>query len=363
MKDSSMKFFRRRYALIRNCYLPLVSLSMAMFSVTSFVAMPCAAQLCVQLYGAAHIQNFNTLPVSGSSNNGNTTMPIGFAFSESGPGNNGTYAANNGALGTVNTYSYGTGTTTDRALGELSGFNSTASFVSTLGACFVNATGFKIDSFSISYTGEQWRLGAADGFTDRLDFEFSTDAIALNDEGEPGRLVTWTPVNSLDFSSPTNTGAVGALDGNAAANRTAKGPIAIIPADGLPFGSIMFIRWLPTDLRNVPADVDVPDDGLAIDDFKMTYQMSADFDQDQDVDGKDFLHLQRGLGKKTAASVSDGDANKDGAIDAIDSLLWRTQFGTTRDAPPQFAAVPEPACATLAALVIAAVAGRARKCA
>lgn len=55
--------------------------------------------------------------MSGSSN---TAVPIGFAFSKAGSGNNLTYAANDGSFSTGNTYSYGTGTNTDRALGELS---------------------------------------------------------------------------------------------------------------------------------------------------------------------------------------------------------------------------------------------------
>ena len=48
---------------------------------------------------------------------------------------------------------------------------------------------------------------------DRLDFQYSTDATAVTSG-------TWTDVNALDFASP-NTAAVGATDGNAAANRTA----------------------------------------------------------------------------------------------------------------------------------------------
>src|SRR4051812_30690234 len=53
------------------------------------------AQLCVQLNGGTYTQNFNTLAVSGSSNIA-STIPIGFSFSESGTGNNITYAASDG---------------------------------------------------------------------------------------------------------------------------------------------------------------------------------------------------------------------------------------------------------------------------
>ena len=67
-------------------------------------------------------------------------------------------------------------------------------------------------SLEIAYTGEQWRLGTASR-ADRIDFEYSTDATTLSNG-------TWTGVDTLDFTSPFTT-TTGALDGNAAANRTA----------------------------------------------------------------------------------------------------------------------------------------------
>jgi len=295
------------------------------------VAKPCKAQLCVQLGGQSYKQSFNTLAVSGTSNN-SSSVPIGFAFSEAGTGNNVTYAAGDGSSSTNNTYSFGTGTTTDRAFGELGG-----ALQSTLGACFVNNTGFPLTSLSVSYTGEQWRLGAVDGTSDRLDFQFSTNATTLTDG-------TYTDVNSLDFTSPIDSGPVGALNGNAAANRISKGPIAIIPGSSIPFGGIFFIRWVPLDLS-------VAEDGLAIDDFSLTYAPASDFNLDTFVDGADLLRLLQGYGTKSGASISVGDSNKDGAVDAIDFAIWRSQFD-----PPPFAGsgagngVPEPAVALLVIL-------------
>ena len=138
----------------------------------------CHAQLCIQLNGAAHKQPF----AIGTGGGQASDLPIGFAYSESGTGNNITYAASDGASSTGNTYNFGTTGNADRALGELGD----GTFKSIIGACFVNNTGLFMPSFSISYTGEMWRLGAADGINDRLDFQFSTNALSLNDEGEPG---------------------------------------------------------------------------------------------------------------------------------------------------------------------------------
>ena len=57
---------------------------------------------------------------------------------------------------------------------------------------------------------------------------------------------------------------------------------------------------------------------------------SADFNQDGDVDGDDFLTWQRGLG--IGSTLADGDADGDGEVDADDLAAWRFQFGSTNAA-------------------------------
>ena len=73
---------------------------------------------------------------------------------------------------------------------------------------------------------------------------------------------TWVDVDALDFVAPTTTGAVGALDGEAAANRTSvsrrRHGVSSVPS-----GGTFRIRW--TDFNATGAD-----DGLAIDDFTVT---------------------------------------------------------------------------------------------
>jgi type 1 glutamine amidotransferase len=53
---------------------------------------------------------------------------------------------------------------------------------------------------------------------------------------------------------------------------------------------------------------------------------SADFDQDDDIDGQDFLQWQRGLGMSTGATPDDGDADGNGRVDADDLAIWKEQF-------------------------------------
>lgn len=71
---------------------------------------------------------------------------------------------------------------------------------------------------------------------------------------------------------------------------------------------------------------------------------NADFDGDGDVSGADFLRWQ--IGRGTANSQSEGDANYTGIIDSDDLDIWKSQYET-----PSLAAastsVPEPASVLL----------------
>ncbi len=99
--------------------------------------------------------------------------------------------------------------------------------------------------------------------------------------------------------------------------------------------------------------------------------LTADFDSDGDADGADFLAWQRGNGLATGATKEQGDANGDGAVNADDLTLWKSQFGGGGFAGPgvlvrgavtyvgaAVAAVPEPAsivyvgCALVGAIAL-----------
>lgn len=203
----------------------------------------------ISLTGGTYTQDFNALSnVAGTTTN--TLTITDWYMTESGTStrNNGQYAVDTGASNSGDTYSYGSAGSTDRALGGLR----SGSLIPLFGAQFTNSTGAAIGSLTISYTGEQWRLGTT-GRTDQLNFELSTDATDL---------VTgvWTHYTGLDFISPYTT-TVGARDGNAAGNRTAIS--YTITNLNIPNGSSFWIRW--SDI-----DATYSDDGLAIDDFSIT---------------------------------------------------------------------------------------------
>ena len=198
--------------------------------------------------GSPYTQDFNTLAVSGTAN---SLTVIDWVINETGGGarDNELYAAGTGSDNTGDTYSFGAAASTERALGGLL----SGTLVPTFGAQFVNNTGATLTSLAVAYTGEQWRLGAT-GRADRIDFQFSLDATSLSTG-------TWTDVNALDFSSPITTGAVGALNGNAAANRSSVS--ATISDLSIGSSATLWIRW--TDFNATGAD-----DGLAVDDFSLT---------------------------------------------------------------------------------------------
>ena len=170
-----------------------------LFLVCSLLGLALTARAQVVLSGAPYGQDFNTLATTGTS----SSVPAGWAFLETGANANGTYTAADGTLNAGDTYSFGTGTAVDRAFGTLQSGN----LISVFGASFFNNTGASISALLISYAGEQWRLGTL-GRIDQLDFQYSTNATSLSNG-------TWIDFNSLDFTAPVTTGAVGPLNGNA----------------------------------------------------------------------------------------------------------------------------------------------------
>ena len=201
-------------------------------------------------FTGSYSENFDSLASTGTS----TVLPTDWVVSETGTSANATYTAGTGSANTGDTYSFGAAGSTERALGSLQ----SGSVVPSFGSSFTNTTGNPITALTVSYVGEQWRLGTA-GRADRLDFQYSLDATSLTTG-------TWVNVDTLDFASPVTTGAVGALDGNAAANRTAVN--ATISSLNIPVGATFWFRWSSFDAAGA-------DDGLAIDNFSLAANVST----------------------------------------------------------------------------------------
>ena len=209
------------------------------------------AQYVTLVGGKPPVQDFDTLAASGTA----TTLPDGWYLAESGSNADTSYAASDGAANSGDTYSYGASGSGERAFGSLR----SGSLVPMIGAQLRNDSGQALSEIAIAYTGEQWRLGTA-GRSDSLQFEYSLNAASLGDGS-----ASWVALAALDFASPVTTGSIGALNGNAATNRTAvSGSITGI---NLAAGASLWVRWVDTNASGA-------DDGLAIDDI--SFEVAGD---------------------------------------------------------------------------------------
>jgi hypothetical protein len=124
-----------------------------------------------------------------------------------------------------------------------------------------------------------------------------------------------------------------------------------------------FSSWQGTYLNNIIASGELQaalahDDILTLDElpalpWSLLAPPAADFDEDGDVDGGDFLAWQQQVGQRGAASA---DGNNDGVVNAADLALWTQRF-----AAGGLASVPEPAALPMAAVGVAALVWRRRR--
>src|SRR5215475_2401480 len=207
----------------------------------------------IQLGRTNYFQNFDSLVSSGKSK----FLPTGWSMAEYG-NMDGQIHADNGSSTAGGTYSYGNNGSSDRALGSLrsgGGPNPVSGNFGIFGANFQNNSGGPINRLNISYTGEEWRLGAQGRGPDRLQFQYSLNASSLSSG-------TWINAPGLDFLTPNLTG-VGAHDGTLAANQSQiSSSIGFL---NIPVGGAFWVRWVDMALAGGG-----PEDGLAIDNFTVS---------------------------------------------------------------------------------------------
>jgi len=214
-------------------------------STTFNIPAPVLDYVSLTATGTAATENFDTLANTGTS----STLPQGWAISESDSSADSSFAAGTGSDNGGNSYSFGAASDSERALGGLR----SGTVIPSWGAKIRNNTGQTITNLDISYTGEQWRLGAT-GRADTLTFQYSTDATSLTTGN-------WTTVAGLAFTAPVSSGTAGALNGNASGNRTAVSNS--ITGISVASGGNFWIRWQDNDATG-------SDDGIGIDDFSIT---------------------------------------------------------------------------------------------
>ncbi len=197
----------------------------------------------ISYLGGTYSQNFNALPISGNTTISGTQpldlSPVSATLngwqiatsSATAP----VLIAGTGSSNTGGVYSFGSAALpSDRALGTLASGSTTR----RVGAVLVNNTGLTITQFTLSYNGEQWRNGGNTA-AHTLTFGYALGAAGINDA------VTFNPVADLNFVSPINTATAAALDGNAAANRSAR--TAVVTGISWTPGQTLVLRWNDPD--------------------------------------------------------------------------------------------------------------------
>lgn len=156
-----------------------------------------------------------------------------------------------GSLLTGALYNVGTTDSADRALGTKGSGSTQPMF----GYELVNTTMAELGAIQISFNAEQWRSATTANHDEFIDFQYSTNATALNNG-------TWIDFDPLDIPEIlTSSTSEAAVDGNAPANRRAIS--ATISGLTWPNNGRIFIRWVDS---NDPGG----DCLLALDDLQIT---------------------------------------------------------------------------------------------
>lgn len=217
------------------------------FILVLMAAGACAGRAAL-MFNGNYSQNFDSLTSVETTGNAwidNSTVSGWYA-------NQSTYTANHGNSQTLGLYDFGSSSSTDRALGSITGGSVTPIYY---GVAFQNSTGGAITALQVSYHGEQWRLGNGN-VADTLTFQYLIGDPSGNNIANG----IWTTVSSLNFTSP-QIGSNGTyLDGNAAANSATIS----FTINGLEIanGNDFWFRWVDNDVTNNDA-------GLAIDNLSV----------------------------------------------------------------------------------------------
>jgi hypothetical protein len=301
-----------------------------------------------------------TLPVYFTGNVTGVTNMDGWQLSNPGGSSANTeFRSQDGSLGSSSgrgVISFGANGATNRALGTLA----TSNQVNDFGMVLVNNSTTTFTQFTLSYTGEVWRIGDATP-PDALTFAYG-----------PG-----TGINDLQPGDPTTLDANLDFHGDSTSNYAtvkptvpAGGGIAVDGTNSIDqkavSDTVTGISWAPGQtfiLRWLGENNTGQDDGLAIDNLSFSFSavvqhVAGDFNFDGHVDAADILAAEKALANwskfetDNSLSLADattiGDVNGDGKVTNADlqALLVKLKSGGGSVA----SAVPEPAAAVLAGL-------------
>lgn len=210
--------------------------------------------------GSAYTQDFNSLPSSGTLTWSDNSSIAGWYVTDEKNSGSVNIVAGTGSSNVGNSYSFGSSTSSERAMGYL-GSGSQDYYNCALR--MVNNTGAAIQSFSVSFTGEQWRCGGNSGNNNnKLEFFYQVgSSISMPTRSLSG----WTAESNLNFSPPIRSSGTTALNGNNSSARSAKSHSFNVT---VAHGSEIYFLWHGGDGAGSDA-------GLAIDDLSITPSAST----------------------------------------------------------------------------------------
>ncbi len=224
-------------------------LSKTALTVALVAGMSAAAQAQISYTGGTYTENFDSMGATG------TTTPTGW-FAGTGTGAAVTTTAVTPGTGSSNiggNYNFGVAgvnPVTDRALGSLASVSTQRDSELHI----TNNAGFDITEFTLTYDGEQWRVGGTTSVANTLTLQISYTGLSGS----------WVNLGAaFNFTSPIVSGTAGALDGNAAANRVAGIGGTYVPTTPIANGAIFYLRWADPDDAN-------SDNGIALDNFSFS---------------------------------------------------------------------------------------------
>lgn len=228
----------------------------------SLLAIPIASgAITITSSSFTYSQNFNSLANTGTNIawTNNSTLAGWYLFISN--GNAATaYDTGTGSSTTGSFYSYGSTSSTDRALGGLGsggayyGSPSAGNVAGHMVFAMTNNTGGSLATITFEFDGEQWRNGG-NTTAQPMVLEYGFGATFAT-------VATWTaPGGGFNWTSPVATATGAAVDGNVAGLVADKG--GTLSNLSWANGATLWIRWVElNDSGN--------DHGLAIDNFAVT---------------------------------------------------------------------------------------------
>jgi hypothetical protein len=218
--------------------------------------------------GSQYTQNFDGLPASGTytlSGKGpfnlggspiNATNLTGWqVLMTAGSNTNAAFAVGTGSSTGNGVYSLGAAASSDRALGSLS----SSTGIYAMGMVLTNQTGNLLNSFTVSFTAEQWRKGGSSN-KNTWSFHYKTGIITHLDQ------TGMQDEQNLNFSSVVTTASATSLNGNLPENRQTVS--YTVTGISWKAGEQLLLRW-------DDADETGSDDAVGIDNFSFSAVLNS----------------------------------------------------------------------------------------